>query len=519
MAIQKIKSGLTLETNTGGTITYDITLDDQSSEWRITPTKYVQADGTQLPIPGSGSNLFQKDDFAADPVFNFYDIDQKQKVELEKILMAEVATVYNSNNSSALPNYQSPPWATPITVNPDGSGVFYQTPFTKKQNGTSTNTPKSPTTTGQPFWQDLLGKVGLGTFGQNVQKVFDTKGNLGKVGSNDKYSAGISTNLTLVYPLALTQIQSHVDTCVITQFSYIAPNQEEFIVQSPNTVLKNGMLLESERQGRYKQSEGMVILPMPQNFQEIRGVQFGEDTMNTLAAGLSQNVIKDPGSYIGSALAGAAGGALLGGGIPSIGLGGIGGGARTGIAIKALGDVGSQLGGTTDGQTLLSTVMSSNILKAAGVNVSAESILARGAGIVPNPNMELLFRSPLLRNFALAYRMTARSEDEGKVIRQIIRFFKQGMSPRTDINGSNYFLKTPNVFGVRFDTSTEENKSMPKFKTCALRKMTTDYAPDNMWAAYDRGQPVSVTIVLEFGELTPIYSSDYKGFADDVIGY
>ena len=43
--------------------------------------------------------------------------------------------------------------------------------------------------------------------------------------------------------------------------------------------------------------------------------------------------------------------------------------------------------------------VSSNILKAAGMNVSAETILARGAGIVPNPNMELLFRSPELRNF------------------------------------------------------------------------------------------------------------------------
>ena len=63
------------------------------------------------------------------------------------------------------------------------------------------------------------------------------------------------------------------------------------------------------------------------------------------------------------------------------------------------------------------------------MNVSAETILARG-GIVPNPNMELLFRSPLLRNFGLAYRMTARSKAEGEEIRKIIRFFKQGMSPR-----------------------------------------------------------------------------------------
>ena len=517
MAIQIIKSGLTLKNDAGGTITYNITLDDQTSEWKISATDYVLADGTQLTIPAN-SDIFRKDKFANQAVQEFFEIDNDQLVALEKALMTEVTTVYNSGNSAALPNYQTPTWAQPQTKNPDGTSVLYQTPFTSPQS--TPNTPAAPQNTNQFSWQDLLGNVGLGSFGQDIDKIFDIKGNLGKVGENDKYAKGSSTNATLVYPLALTKLQDHIDTCVIQQFTYVAPNSEEFINQGPNTVLQRGMLLDGEKEGRYKQTEGMVILPMPQSFEEERAVQYGEDTINTLAAGLTQNVIKDPGAFVGSALGGAGVGFLAGQGVPGVGLGGITGGARTGIALKALTDVGGALSKTTDGQTLLSTVMSSNILKAAGVNVSAESILARGAGIVPNPNMELLFRSPLLRNFGLAYRMTARSEAEAAVIRRIIRFFKQGMSPRTDSTGlSNYFLKTPNVFGVRFDTGRIENNSMPKFKTCALKRFRTDYAPDKMWSAYDGGQPVSVTIVLEFSELTPIYSSDYEGLADDVIGY
>ena len=517
MAVQTIKSGLTLQNDAGGTITYNITLDDQTSEWKISATEYTQADGTQLTIPAN-SDIFRNDEFAGQAVQDFFDIDNDQLVELEKALMTEVATVYNSGNLAALPNYKSPNWAKPQTKNPDGTSGFYQTPFTNPQQ--TGNTPATPQNTNQFSWESLLGNVGLGSFGEDIDKIFDIKGNLLTVGENFKYAKGSSTSDTLIYPLALGQLQSQIDTCVIQQFTYVAPNSEEFINQASNTILQSGMLLDGEKEGRYKQSEGMVILPMPQSFEEERAVQYAEDTMNTLAAGLTQNVIKDPGAFVGSALAGGTAGALLGGGIPNVGLGGIGGGARTGIAMKALTDVGGALTKTTDGQTLLSTVMSSNILKAAGVNVSAESILARGAGIVPNPNMELLFRSPLLRNFGLAYRMTARSEEEAREIRRIIRFFKQGMSPRTDSTGnSNYFLKTPNVFGVSFQTSNEDNKSMPKFKTCALRRFRTDYAPDKMWAAYDKGQPVSVTIVLEFGELTPIYSSDYEGFADDVIGY
>ena len=60
---------------------------------------------------------------------------------------------------------------------------------------------------------------------------------------------------------------------------------------------------------------------------------------------------------------------------------------------------------------------------------------------------------------------------------------------------------------------------MPKFKMCALTGFDTDYSPDNMWAAYDDGQPVAVTILLQFKELTPIYTSDFEDLDDDEIGY
>ena len=93
--------------------------------------------------------------------------------------------------------------------------------------------------------------------------------------------------------------------------------------------------------------------------------------------------------------------------------------AKTGIAAYAALQVAQGVTGSQSGQQLLSTVLSSNILKAAGMNVSAETILVEAAGIVPNPNMELLFRSPLLRNFGLAYRMTARSKAKVKKLERL----------------------------------------------------------------------------------------------------
>jgi len=49
-----------------------------------------------------------------------------------------------------------------------------------------------------------------------------------------------------------------------------------------------------------------------------------------------------------------------------------------------------------------------------------------------------------------------------------------------------------------------------KFKVCALTNFSVNYAPEGTWAAYDEGQPVSVTITMQFAELEPIYNTDYQ---------
>lgn len=51
---------------------------------------------------------------------------------------------------------------------------------------------------------------------------------------------------------------------------------------------------------------------------------------------------------------------------------------------------------------MLKPAVVSALLNAAGFEVSAESILARGAGIVPNSNLELLFQGPTLRQFGFS---------------------------------------------------------------------------------------------------------------------
>ena len=511
MAVETLKEGIEITANNGDIVTFKIEVDTDNNKYTVVPTSRVTSTGQRLTF--GKLPVFNNDVWLPTLRTTFF-IEDEGREKLQ-VILNDVA-----RKASNLNKFPPPPWSAA-----GASAPFANTPTAANQTNPLNNL-------GQQLVNGALTGGGtqpnIATTVNNVTSLFDPN-NIKKIGANDKYKKGLSTSETLVYPFALKQssLELHRDTCVISMFNYVAPNQDEFFKGRSN-VFKDGLQgsskLYDDSEGRLKEGLGKVILPMPQSFEEKREVQYGEDTMNTLAAGLTQEVLQDPGYFLGLGALGAgigAAAAVLGykGGNSSVGLGGVGGAARTGIQLAGLTKASDMLK-SDEGKGLLNSVVSSNILKAAGMNVAAETILARGAGIVPNPNMELLFRSPLLRNFGLAYRLTARSQDEAREIRKIIRFFKQGMSPRNSNTGNNFFIKTPNVFGVEFKTTGKKrNMSLPKFKVCALRGFSTDYSPDKMWAAYDDGQPVSVTIVLEFGELTPIYSGDFENLPAEDIGY
>lgn len=155
--------------------------------------------------------------------------------------------------------------------------------------------------------------------------------------------------------------------------------------------------------------------------------------------------------------------------------------------------------------------------KATGV----QGILARTQGAVINPNMELLFSGPTLRSFAFTYKLSARSKDEAKQIIQIIRFFKQGMSPQK--SESNIFLKAPHTFQVRYLLRGQgEHPYIGKMKECALQNFSVNYTPEGNYATYEDGFMVSYEISMQLQELEPVFNNDYTELdndADSQIGF
>ena len=153
-------------------------------------------------------------------------------------------------------------------------------------------------------------------------------------------------------------------------------------------------------------------------------------------------------------------------------------------------------------------------LMIAGKAAQTQNLLSRASGAVANPNMELLFNGPGLRAFDFTFQMSPRDAHEAGQVRSIINFFKQGMSVKT--TSTNIFLKAPNYFEIDYVTFNNAGQMMKHpsisiIKTCALLTCSVDYTPNNSYMTYsdESRSMVSYTMNLQFGELDPIYESDY----------
>jgi len=158
---------------------------------------------------------------------------------------------------------------------------------------------------------------------------------------------------------------------------------------------------------------------------------------------------------------------------------------------------------------------------AFGTELDADTFLARTGGKVLNPNAEMLFQGPVIRDFAFSFLMVARSQKEGERIRKIIRFLKLGMAPKFR---STTFLKAPDIFTLHYKNGVGKDdvlKTVNLFNPggLALTTMNVDYAPFGYWSAYRDSQPVAVKMDLNFTELRPLYQSDQLDTPEDSVGY
>lgn len=235
----------------------------------------------------------------------------------------------------------------------------------------------------------------------------------------------------------------------------------------------------------------IVELPIPQELSDSNSVTWGEDRVNALemaALEVAQRAMASEGFGEGARQAASLAVTAL----------------NTGISIPQLG---------ADTQGAVRAALSGAALGALGSNVSARSVISRSTGQILNNNLELLFQGVNLRSFPFSITFSPRSPKESTMVKDIIRNFKQSMSPKTgDLAAgaqTGIFLKSPDVFQLRYLKDGHDHPFLNSFKLAALTGMTVNYTNAGTYTSYEDGTPVNIRMNLTFKELNPIYAEDY----------
>ena len=258
-------------------------------------------------------------------------------------------------------------------------------------------------------------------------------------------------------------------------------------------------------------NDGSILLQVPSNVQDGNAVNYGDSSMNTLvgaAAGMIGNVMTKGGDELAK---------LNKQGLSKT-LDNFGKGVKDDFTKRFENSQG--IGQAA--QDFMNSKLTSSALGVFGGNVSAQQLLARQTGQIFNPNLELLFDAPTLRSFTFSFKMTPRSEQEARQCKLIIRSFKQNMAPKANtesgIGGTGIFLKTPNIFELRYRKGNRDHPFLHKFKQCFLQNFSVNYTAEGTHTTYDDATPVSMTMDMTFKEIEPIYDVDYKD-NDNSVGF
>ena len=259
-------------------------------------------------------------------------------------------------------------------------------------------------------------------------------------------------------------------------------------------------------------NKGTILLQIPSQVQDGNSVSYGDSKMNTIVGAALQGT-----TDVTTGIAGA----LTGEGTFGERLGNAGNNTKEAFE-KALKSSGLNL---DNAQALFNANIATGVVGAFGGNVTVNQLLARQSGQIFNPNMELLFNSPTLRNFRFSFKMTPRSPEEAEQCKLIIRSFKMNMAPKVTSGrgGQSLFLNTPNVFELRYKSGIANHPFLHRFKQCFLTDISVNYTGEGVYATYENREPVSMIMDLTFKELEPIYDQDYFDAvgldADSTVGY
>ena len=200
----------------------------------------------------------------------------------------------------------------------------------------------------------------------------------------------------------------------------------------------------------------------------------------------------------------------------------------------------SDIGGVSKAIQASLTEMALNVLPGVGGNISFNDLTGATQGIVINPNAELMYDSPEMREIGMVFKMVPRTPKESKIIRRICQAFRRHSMPmfggvdadssqlnkkatalaenigmdiasdkgKIELGNLSNFIRVPNLCKFTFMHGNKVHPYLVQFKPCAINKVEVTYTPDGNYATYGDGAPAAVELRLNFMETKTIFADE-----------
>ena len=171
-----------------------------------------------------------------------------------------------------------------------------------------------------------------------------------------------------------------------------------------------------------------------------------------------------------------------------------------------------------------------NSIPGVGGNIEFNDVSGSTRGIVINPNAELMYDSPEMREVGMVFKMVPRNGSEADKIRQICQTFRRASLPSFggteedakafqrnserntsetwDMSGEDNWIRVPHLCQFTFMKGHQPHPFLTQFKPCAMSKIEVNYTPDGTYSTYIDGAPNAVEITLNFMETKVVFQED-----------
>ena len=199
--------------------------------------------------------------------------------------------------------------------------------------------------------------------------------------------------------------------------------------------------------------------------------------------------------------------------------------------------------------TALQTAFNTSVLNSipgVGGNIDFNDVSGSTRGIVINPNAELLYDSPEMREIGMIFKLVPRNYNESIQIRNIIKTFRKASMPswgsedtdllsgeskvnqqnegkgsQINLGGKDNWIHVPKLCKFTFMTGSKANRHIIQYKPCAISAVEVNYTPDGTWTSYNNpghpadidvagSPPVAVELRLNFMETKLIFADEVE---------